>query len=284
MPAKLLGEEEVGGEVQREILAKLKSLQKKIKQVPGLAVIAVDEDPTSPSAVYGEEELGKKLGYHIEVHRLSPATPVKKIRRTIRHLNDDEKIQGIFCRFPLSRRLTEDVLETIVPDKDVGGMHPLNTGMLWSGVESFIPCSAYACLQALEFTKQPVHGKTVVLLGRSNIVSKPLAHLLLQKNATITMCPALTDDLPEICRSADILISEIGKPGLVKGSWIKAGAAVIDAGVTRQRDGAPVGDVVLEEALQVAEWVFPLPAKEAGTLVLTMLMKNTLKAFVNKMV
>lgn len=181
MPEKLLGEEEVGGEVQREILAKLKSLHKKTEQVPGLAVIAVDEDPTSPSAVYGEEELGKKLGYHIEVHRLSPATSAGKIRRVIRRLNDDEKIHGLFCRFPLPLHLAEDVLKAIDPAKDVGGMHPLNMGMLWGGGASFIPCSALACLQALEFTKQPLHGKTVVLLGHSNIVSRPLALLLLQK-------------------------------------------------------------------------------------------------------
>lgn len=282
MPAKLLGEKEVGDAVQREILAELESLRKNIKQVPGLAVIVVGEDPASLSVARGEEELGEKLGFHVEIHRLPSTVSVEEICAVIRQLNRAEQIHGLFCRQPLPRRLSEKIIfKAIAPNKDVGGMHPQNAGSLWDGGESFLPCGAYGCLEALKFINRPIQGKTAALIGYSNIVNRPLALLLLRENATVTMCPVLADDLPGICRSADILVTEAGKPGLVRGGWIKPGATVIDAGVTLQ-GGDLTGDVVLKEAQQVAEWVVPFRATEMGTLTLTMLMKNTLKAFKKK--
>lgn len=279
MTAKLLSGEEVGDKVQLEILAELESLRKKTEKVPGLAVIVVGENPASLSSAYSKEELGKKLGLYTKVHRLPPAVSMEEICTVIRRLNSEEQIHGLSCQLPLPRHLSEKViLTTIASDKDVGGMHPLNAGKLLSEAGGYLPCSAYGCLQALEFTKQPVYGKMAVVLGYSNIVGKPLALLLLRRNATVTFCPTLTGDLPEICRSADILIIEAGKPGLVRGDWIKPEAVVIDAGATR-RGETLAGDVVLEEAVQVAGWVFSLPAEEAGSLTQTMLMKNTLKAF-----
>lgn len=284
MLAKLISGEEVGDKVQLEILAELEGQRKKTKKVPGLAVIVVDENPASLSSAHRKEELGKKLGFYIEVHHLPPAVSAEEICTEIRRLNSEEQIHGLYCQLPLPRHLPEkDVLATIAPDKDVGGMHPLNAGKLWSEAGGYLPCSAYGCLQALEFTKQPVYGKMAVLLSHSNIVSKPLALLLLRRNATVTFCPTLTGDLPEICRSADILIIEAGKPGLVRGDWIKPEAVVIDAGATR-RGETLAGDVVLEEAVQVAGWVFSLPAEETSPLTLAMLMKNTLKAFKKRII
>ena len=279
MPAKLIRGEEVGDKVQAEILAELKDLRKKTEKVPGLALIVVDENPASLSSVYSKEELGKKLGFYTGVHRLPATVTVEEICTVIRRLNSEEQIHGLFCQLPLPGHLPENViLDAIAPDKDVGGMHPLNAGKLLSEARGYWPCRAYGFMQAIEFAKQPVYGKTAVLISRSNNMGKPLALLLLRRNAAVTLCPTLTGELPEICRSADILVTEAGKPGLIRGDWIKPGAVVIDASVTLRGEKL-VGDLVLEEVVKVAGWVFPLTADEAGPLTMMMLMKNTLEAF-----
>jgi len=177
----------------------------------------------------------------------------------------------------LPRHLPEKVvLAAIAPDKDVGGVHPLNAGKLFGESGGYLPYKADACLQALAFTKQPLQGKTAVLLGAGDAVGKPLALLLLQKGATVTLCPTLNGDLPEICRGADILVTEARKPGLVRGDWIKPGAVVIDVGINRLDQGL-VGDVDFESAKAVAGSITPVPGG-VGPMTITMLLKNTLVA------
>ena len=279
MPAKIFSEEEVGDKVQLEILAEFGNLCKKTKNVPGLAVIVVGEDPASLSAAQKKEEVGKELGFRVGLHRLPATVSTEEVCKVIRRLNSEEQLHGLFCQLPLPRHLPEkDIIAAIDPGKDVGGTHPLNAGRLWGGMDCYLPCSADGCLQALNLTGQSLQGKTAVLLGHSNIVTKPLALVLLQKNATVTVCPTITGELPGICRSADILITEMGKPGLVKGDWVKPGAVVIGAAATRSGE-VSMGDVVSGEVVQVAGWFFHLPARETGVLMPLMLMKNTLKAF-----
>lgn len=284
MPAKVFSEEEVGAEIQLQILAELGNMSKQTKEVPGLAVIVVGENPAFLSTAHRKKKLGEALGFHVELCPLPSTATTEEICTVIRCLNKEERFHGLFCQLPLLDHLSKKVIQAaIVPTKDVGGVHPLNAGKLWSETGGYLPCSASGCLEALKFTKEKVCDKTAVLLGNSNTLSKPLALLLLQKDVTVTLCPTLTADLPKICRDADLLVTEIGKPGLIKSNWINPGAIIIDAGVSQQ-DGVLKGDVAIKEVAQIAGWILPLSVKEMGALTLTMLLKNTLEAFKKKII
>lgn len=279
MPAKLIKGKEVGDKVCADISAELKDLYPKTDKVPGLGIIVVGEDPASLSSVRHKEKQSKKLGFYSEVHRLPATASTEDVCAVIQQINENNQIHGLLCQLPLPENLHEKaILKAIDPGKDVGGMHPINAGKLFSGKRGYLPCSAYGLMQVIDFTKQPIYGKTAVMISRSDIVSKSLALLLLRRDASITFCPTLSGDLPEICRTADILVTDAGKPGLVRGDWIKPGAVVIDASVTRSGEKL-VGDVVLEEAVKVAGWISTLPAGGDDPLTITMLMKNTLEAF-----
>ncbi len=281
MTAKLIKGDEVAGKIRQEIFAEAKDLYEKTKLIPGLAVVFVGENPASQAFVINKEKLSKKLGFNSEVHRLPANASEKTILSVIQQLNENEKIHGIMVLMPLPEHIDKRVIiEAIDPEKDVEGIHPVNMGKLLSDEKGYLPCTAYSVMQMIDFTGQPVYGKTAVVIGRSNIVGKPLSLLLLRRNASITICHSYTNDVPDICREADILVSATGKPGLVKGDWVKPGAIVIDVGEAWVGKKL-TGDIAFEEVKEVAGWLSPVPGG-VGPLTITMLMKNTLEAFKKK--
>lgn len=277
MTAKLIHGDEVANKVRMGLSSELKGLYAKTGQVPGLAVVTVGENPASLLYMLDTEEQSKKLGFYAEVHRLPGNASEEKIIAVVRQLNENDRIHGLIVRLPLPGHVNDKVIiEAIDPEKDVQGIHPVNMGKLFSDEKGHLPCTAYSIMQMIEFTGQPVYGKIAVIIGRSNIVGKPLSLLLLRRNASVSICHSYTSDLPDICRKADILVSATGKPGLVRGDWVKPDAIVIDVGVTRAGEKL-TGDVAFEEAKENARWI-SVP-EGIGSLAITMLMKNTLEAF-----
>ncbi len=198
---------------------------------------------------------------------------------TIKRLNQDPKVHGILVQLPLPRAgySEVEVLESILPQKDVDGFHPLNQGALFQGEPRFVPCTPKGILRLIEETQVDIAGKKAVILGRSNIVGKPVAQLLLGRNATVVMCHSRTQRLEEEVRSADIVVAAVGVPELVRGSWISEGAIVIDVGINRQDDGTLVGDVAYEGAASKASWITPVPGG-VGPMTIAMLLENTVEA------
>ncbi len=278
MPAKLIRGDEVAARLREEMVAELETLYEETGRVPGLAVIIVGEDPASLSYVANAEKAGASLGFNVQVHRLPEHTTEAELLKLIEKLNFADEIDGIMVQLPLPRHIDSyTVMEAIDPEKDVDGAHPLNMGKLFSDEKGYIPSTAHSVMRMIEFTLQPLYGKSAVLIGRSNIVGKPLSLLMLRRNATLTICHSFTQGLPEICREADILVTAAGKPGLVKGDWVKPGAIVIDVGVT-QLDGKLVGDVDFAAVRNVAGWISPVPGG-IGPITITMLKWSTLEAY-----
>ncbi|MEW5922042.1 MAG: bifunctional 5,10-methylenetetrahydrofolate dehydrogenase/5,10-methenyltetrahydrofolate cyclohydrolase [Bacillota bacterium] len=278
MPAKLIKGDEVAARLREEMAAELEDLYEETGRVPGLAVIIVGEEPASLSYVTNIEKSCVSLGFNVQIHRLPVDVAEGELRRLIDELNFNSKIDGIMVQLPLPEHLnTHVILEALDPEKDVDGAHPVNMGKLFSDEKGYIPSTAHSIMRMIEFTRQPLYGKSAVLIGRSNIVGKPLSLLMLRRNASLTICHSYTEDLPAICREADILVAAIGKPGYVKGDWIKPGAIVIDVGVT-QIDGKMVGDVDFAAARSVAGWISPVPGG-VGPITITMLKWSTLEAF-----
>lgn len=278
MPAKLIRGNEVAERIQAEISAELNELYKKTGKIPGLAVVMAGENPASVSYVISKEKQSKKLGFYSQVHRLPENVSQEELLNLIQELNEDSRIHGFMVQLPLPEHINERaVLDAIDPSKDVDGTHPINLGKLFSNEKGFIPCTANSIMKMIEFTRQPVSGKSAVVVGRSNIVGKPLSLLLLRRNASITICHSKTRDLPQICCEADILVVAVGKPELVRSDWIKPGAIVIDVGVSQVGDKL-VGDIAFEEAKEVAGWLSPVPGG-VGPITITMLLWNTLEAF-----
>ncbi len=278
MPANLIKGDEVAESVRTEIVKELGRIYDETGLTPGLAVVLVGQNPASLSYVTNKEKQSKKLGFYSEVRRLPEDISQDDLFEVIEELNEDEKIHGFMVQLPLPDHLDERViLNAIDPEKDIDGTHPINMGKLFSDEEGFIACTAHSILHMIEHTTQPVYGKSAVLIGRSNIVGKPLALILLRRNASVTLCHSKTVGLADICREADILVAATGQTGLVKGDWIKPGAIVIDVGVTQVGDRL-VGDVDFDQAKEVASWISPVPGG-VGPITITMLMWNALQAF-----
>lgn len=282
MPAKLIKGEELIAKLREDKARQLQDLYAKTNKVPGLAVIIVGENPASLSYVASKQKRSESLGFYSEIRRLPEDTTQEELLKVIDELNEDNKIHGFMLQLPLPEHLdTHEALEAIDPEKDVEGANPVNMGKLFSDEEGFLPCTAYSIMLMIEHTREPVRGKSAVIIGRSNIVGKPLSLLLLRRNASVTICHSRTENLSEICSKADILVSATGEPGLVKGDWVKPGATVIDVGVSQLEDKL-VGDVAFEEVEEVAGWISPVPGG-VGPITITVLMKNTLEAFKQRM-
>ncbi len=282
MPANLIKGDEVAESVRTEIVKELGRIYDETGLVPGLAVVLVGQNPASLSYVINKEKQSKKLGFYSEVRRLPEDISQDDLLEVIEELNEDEKIHGFMVQLPLPEHLDERaILTAIDPEKDIDGTHPINMGKLFSDEKGFIACTAHSILHMIEHTKQPVYGKSAVLIGRSNIVGKPLALILLRRNASVTLCHSKTVGLADICREADILVAAAGSTGLVKGDWVKPGAIVIDVGVTQVGDRL-VGDVDFDQAKEVASWISPVPGG-VGPITITMLMWNALEAFKYKL-
>jgi len=281
LTAKLIKGPEVAAAIREEIVAELAGLKEKTGMVPGLAVILLGEDPASKAYVGNKEKTSKQLGFYSEVHRLPAETSEDELLSMIDRLNRDDKINGILVQLPLPDHIEEKaVIDAIAVEKDVDGFHPINVGKLMIGEESYIPCTPHGCLKMLEFINYDLKGKNAVVVGRSNIVGKPVAILLLQQHATVTICHSRTRDLKAVCREADVLIVAVGKPEMITGEMVKPGAVVIDVGINRVDDKL-VGDVHFDSAAEVASYITPVPGG-VGPMTITMLMLNTLESFKRK--
>jgi methylenetetrahydrofolate dehydrogenase (NADP+)/methenyltetrahydrofolate cyclohydrolase len=277
MTAKIID----GKAIAQEIRAEWKVRADKMKErgiTPGLAVIIVGEDPASRVYVANKVKACAELGLYSEHIALSADTSEAALLAKIETLNTDPKIHGILVQLPVPRHINSSkVLDAINPEKDVDGFHPVNVGALVTGNMRFAPCTPYGCMKLLEKSGVAVEGKHAVVVGRSNIVGKPMALLLLQANATVTICTSKTVDLAKHTRDADILVVATGKAKMISGDMVKPGAAVIDVGMNRMENGKLCGDVDFEAVKEVAGWITPVPGG-VGPMTITMLMANTVQA------
>ena len=277
MTAKIIDGKSIAQEVRAEWKVRADALKAR-GVTPGLAVIIVGEDPASKVYVTNKVKACAELGLHSE-HIVMPAdTSEAALLAKIKELNEDKKIHGILVQLPVPKHIaSHKVLEAISPDKDVDGFHPMNVGALITGNMRFAPCTPFGAMKLLEKCGVSVEGKHAVVVGRSNIVGKPMALLLLQANATVTICTSKTRELAKFTRDADILVVATGKPKMITGDMIKPGAAVIDVGINRMPDGKLCGDVDFDSAKEVAGWITPVPGG-VGPMTITMLVANTVRA------
>ncbi|WP_232696101.1 bifunctional methylenetetrahydrofolate dehydrogenase/methenyltetrahydrofolate cyclohydrolase FolD [Brevibacillus daliensis] len=244
---------------------------------PGLAVVLVGEDPASQTYVNGKIKACEETGIYSKAFRLQSDIAESELLALVEELNQDPNIHGILVQLPLPAHINEDaVIDAISKEKDVDGFHPVSVGNLSIGKETFLPCTPHGVIKLIESTGLGIAGKHAVIVGRSNIVGKPVAMLLLQKNATVTICHSRTKDLGEMTRQADILIVAVGVAHLIKKEHVKEGAVVIDVGMNRV-DGKLTGDVLFDEVAEVASYITPVPGG-VGPMTITMLMQNTLTA------
>jgi methylenetetrahydrofolate dehydrogenase (NADP+)/methenyltetrahydrofolate cyclohydrolase len=271
-----------GRALAREVVAGVRSQLPDLPRPPGLAVLLVGDDPASRIYVNGKTKLAREIGFHTEVTRLAADAPESQLLAEIGELNTRDEIDGILVQLPLPEGInTLRVMAAIDPAKDVDGLHALNAGRLSQGSRGLIPCTPLGCLRIIKSVLPDLTGSHAVVIGSSNIVGKPMAALLLEERATVTMTHIHTRDTQFICRGADILVSGVGKPELVRGDWIKPRAVVIDVGTTRiatPEGGYRVaGDVKFDEAVRVAGAITPVPGG-VGPMTIACLMENTLQA------
>ena len=288
MTAKIIDGKAIAAEMQDEMRIEAESLKREHNLIPGLAVVLVGDNPASRVYVSMKKKACARLGIYSEEYKLSSDTSEHDLLKLINKLNSSEKIHGILVQLPLPDHINEDkILNTIDPSKDVDGFHPVNVGNLVVGKPSFLPCTPYGIQQLLIKSNIQIEGKHVVVVGRSNIVGKPVALILLQKaqyaNATVTVCHSRSGDLSYYTKQADILIAAIGKAEMIKKDMVKEGAVVIDVGVNRVDDPSAergyklVGDVDFDQVKEVASAITPVPGG-VGPMTITMLMHNTIKA------
>lgn len=271
--------------VSSQIRQKIKILGDKLKsqtgKTPGLAVVLVGENPASRVYVKNKIEKTKEVGFNSIEHKFSEDISEKKLLEIVSKLNSDNSVQGILVQLPLPKHVDSDkVLDSIKPEKDVDGFHAQNVGKLWSGLNSLVPCTPLGCSILIKSISNDLSGKHAVIIGRSNIVGKPMAALLLGMNATVTICHSRTKDLPSVCKDADIIIAAVGIPEMVKKNWVKNNAIIIDVGINRIEKNNKtilVGDVDYEDCIDVCEKITPVPGG-VGPMTIACLLLNTLMA------
>ena len=268
----------ISEQVRAEIAEKTAAWAEKKGIRPGLAVIIVGSDPASCVYVRNKERACEQVGFYSEKYELPEQTTQEELMALVERLNHDENIHGILVQSPLPRHLDEEaVVLAINPDKDVDAFHPYNVGKIMIGNHSYLPCTPAGVMELLRRTGIDVSGKECVVVGRSNIVGKPMAMLLLQANGTVTICHSRTRDLAAVCRRADILVCAIGKPKFFTADMVKPGAVVIDVGINRGEDGKLCGDVDFDAVEPIASYITPVPGG-VGPMTITMLLQNTLTA------
>lgn len=266
-----------GFELAKQCRAELAERVKAMSRTPKLAVILVGDNPASAIYVRNKEKAAAEVGVESLVYRLDSVTQ-EELTALIEQLNADETVDGILVQMPLPAPLNEqEILQTINPAKDVDGFHPLNLGKLLIGEPAPVACTPKGCMQLIRLAKQDLTGLHAVVIGRSVIVGKPMAQLLLNANCTVTTAHSKTRDLPALCRSADIVVAAIGKPKTVKADWIKDGAIVIDVGINRLEDGKLCGDVDFDACFDKCAAITPVP-KGVGPMTIAMLLENTVEA------
>ena len=272
----------VSSHIKDNIAAEVKILKNKTGKTPGLAVVLVGDDPASAVYVKNKNKTCKNIGFQSFEHILPENTSENKLLNLINELNNDDQVNGILVQLPLPSHISsKKILVSIDPQKDVDGFHLENVGRLVTGNALFKPCTPAGIIKLLDEYKIEIEGKNAVIIGRSNIVGKPVSFLFLERNATVTICHSRTKDLPSITRSADILIAAIGKPNFVSLDMVKNNAVVIDVGINRL-DGKLVGDVDFASVSKQASLITPVPGG-VGPMTIAMLMANTLQAFKNSL-
>ncbi len=284
MAVKIIDGKAISGKIREELTKEVADLKEK-GIVPGLATVLVGENPASQVYVGMKQKACKSTGLYSEQHTLSEDTSEEELLKLVDDLNKKKEINGILVQLPLPKGIdTNKVLLAIDPSKDVDGFHPVNIGKLNSKksmkeIEDegiFLPCTPYGIIQLLKHTKVELSGKEAVIVGRSNIVGKPVAQLLLAENATVTICHSRTKDLGEVVKRADVIVAAIGKPKFITADMVKDGAVIIDVGVNRTDDGL-VGDVDFENVKEKASAITPVPGG-VGPMTITMLLSNTVKS------
>lgn len=264
--------------IREQVKEGVLQLKKKNGIVPGLATVLVGQDPASQVYVKNKNKACQECGMISHHQELSVSTSQDQLLKLIDQLNNDSTVHGILVQLPLPKQINPDkVIESIHPKKDVDGFHPINMGNLLIGKPTLQPCTPYGIMKLLESINYDLAGKNAVVVGRSNIVGKPIAIMLLAQHATVTICHSRTKNLADVVRSADLVIAAIGKPEFIKGDWIGKGAVVIDVGINRLPDGKLVGDVEFGEASKKASYITPVPGG-VGPMTIAMLLWNTLEA------
>lgn len=273
--AKIIDGKQIAKEVRAEIAAECAELKKK-GIIPGLAVVIVGTDPASQVYVRNKKKACEEVGFRSEVFELPEETTEEELLALVKKLNEDVNIHGILVQLPLPEHLDDEVIiANIDPEKDVDAFHPSNVGKIMIGNYDFLPCTPAGVMVLLEKSGIDVSGKECVVVGRSNIVGKPQAMLLLHANGTVTICHSRTKDLAEVTRRADILVVAIGKADFITGDMVKDGAVVIDVGMNRKADGKLTGDVDFATVEPKASYITPVPGG-VGPMTITMLLRNTL--------
>ncbi|HEY8341891.1 MAG TPA: bifunctional methylenetetrahydrofolate dehydrogenase/methenyltetrahydrofolate cyclohydrolase FolD [Calditerricola sp.] len=277
MPATILDGRAMAKAIRQDVARDVARLREG-GLVPGLAVVLVGDDPASHTYVRAKAKACREVGIHSEVHHLPADTPEAVLLETVRRLNERDDIHGILVQLPLPAHIRpKAVIDAVRPDKDVDGFHPLNVGNLAIGDRCLVPCTPRGILEMVKRAGLEVAGKRAVVIGRSNIVGKPMAQLLLREDATVTVCHSKTPNLPDVAREADLLVVAIGRPAYVDDRYVKPGAAVIDVGINRLADGRLVGDVDFAKVQRVAGYLTPVPGG-VGPMTIAMLLKNTVEA------
>lgn len=275
--AKLIDGKVISAAVKAEVAKETEELKKQ-GVTPGLAVIIVGEDPASKVYVANKEKACEQMGFASFKYALPEETTEEELLALVKKLNEDPAVNGILCQLPLPKHLNEElIINTIIPEKDVDAFHPQNVGKIMIGNYDFLPCTPAGVMEMLSYENIDVNGKECVVIGRSNIVGKPMSMLLLHKNGTVTVCHSRTKDLKEVCRRADILVAAVGRANFVTADMVKEGAVVIDVGINRLENGKLCGDVNFAEVEPKVSYITPVPGG-VGPMTIATLMKNTLTA------
>jgi len=275
MSYELIDGKLVASKIREEIKDRVAEIKSKHSRIPGLAAILVGDDPASEIYVRNKRKACEDVGIYSEEHKLSGDIAQEDLLKLINRLNGDENINGILVQLPLPEHIDDStVLNSVSPEKDVDGFHPINAGLLFEGKPRFIACTPHGIIKMLEFYDIDIEGKNAVVLGRSNIVGKPASMLLLQKNATVTICHSRTRNLDAVLKSADLIVAAIGRAHFVTRKMVKKGSIIIDVGINRLDDGKLVGDVDFENVKDISSYITPVPGG-VGPMTITMLLWNT---------
>jgi methylenetetrahydrofolate dehydrogenase (NADP+) / methenyltetrahydrofolate cyclohydrolase len=276
--AKIIDGKQIAERVRSEIAKRVDGFRRRHGRAPGLDVILVGDDAASAVYVRGKEKASLEVGMAGRVHRLPASTSEAELLERVQRLNEEPAVDGILVQFPVPKGIRQtEVLRTIAPSKDVDGLSAASVGALWSGQPGLVSCTPRGCLRLLTEIGTPLDGATAVVVGRSNLVGKPVAALLLAANATVTLAHSKTRDLPALCRTADILVAAVGRAKMIGADFVKPGAVVIDVGITRDASGKLAGDVDFGAVEPIAGAITPVPGG-VGPMTIAMLLRNTLKA------
>ena len=277
MSAELINGKEIAQDFRNEMKAEIQTLKNQ-GVTPHLTVILIGDNPASASYVRGKEKAAAEIGMSSDIIRMEETVSESELLKKIDELNEDKDVHGILVQLPLPDHIREQqVIEAIDPSKDVDGFHPISIGRMMTDQKTFYPCTPYGIIHMLKAKNIKIEGKHAVIIGRSNIVGKPVGQLLLNENATVTYCHSRTKDIKAITRQADIVVAAIGQMHFVDASYIKEGASVIDVGINRKDDGKLTGDVDFEAVKKKAGAITPVPGG-VGPMTITMLLSNTIKA------